>query len=187
MKRKAVFLDRDGVINREVGVLSDVTRLRLLPGVAGAIRKLNQQGFLVVIVTNQPVVARGWLDEEGVKEMNNLLLKRLEKKGAKIDAVYYCPHHPEATLEQYRKRCLCRKPEAGMVFKATQDLNIDLEKSFMVGDMSQDVLAGERAGLKTVLVRTGYAGKDAKYNAKPNFVSKNLVEAVNHITRGDYG
>jgi len=185
MTKKAVFLDRDGTINKEVDNLDDSNQLRLLSGVADAIKKLKKLGFLVVIVTNQPVVARGLLSEEEVDSIHELLIKRLRKKGANVDGIYYCPHHPEATLKEYRKKCKYRKPGAGMLLKAAKDFNIDLKRSFIVGDRTADILAGKRAGAKTILVNTGYGGEDKKYIVKPEFVANNLLEAVKVIKKNE--
>jgi histidinol-phosphate phosphatase family protein len=180
---KAVFLDRDGTINREVDVLRRLKQLRILPGVSRAIAALNRLGFLVVVVTNQPVIARGWITKNELDEIHAILIRRLKKGGAKIDAVYYCPHHPQANLERYRMRCRCRKPNIGMVMKAVKKFKIDVKKSFMVGDSTRDILTGKRAGLKTILVMTGYAGKDGKYAVKADFVAKNLLGAVKIIKK----
>jgi histidinol-phosphate phosphatase family protein len=178
---KAVFLDRDGVINREVDVLRSLKQLRLLPRVAQAVRQLNKLGFLIIVVTNQPVIARGWLTKKGLEKIHQVLIERLAKKGARIDAIYYCPHHPNANLKKYRRRCQCRKPNIGLIKKAVKKFKINVKESFMVGDGTGDILAGQRAGLKTILVETGYAGKDGKYDIKPDFIIKNLNEAIKII------
>lgn len=182
---KAVFLDRDGTINREVDNLRDVRQLRLLAGAAGAIRSLNRLGFLVIVISNQPVVARGWLTESQVEAINHALANRLRAKDAALDAIYYCPHHPNANVLKYRKVCRCRKPNTGMIKDAARKFNINLKKSFIVGDHARDIVAGERAGLTTILVETGYGGRDPKYNvdAKPDYVAKNLPAAVSIIKR----
>ena len=181
MSRKAVFLDRDGVINREVDNLESIKQLRLLPHAAAAIRRINRLGFLVIIATNQPVISRGWLTEKGLEKIHKELLRRLAAKGAEIDEIYYCPHHPNANLEKYRVRCRCRKPNTGMIRAAVKRFGINLKKSFIIGDSTRDILAGKRAKLKTILLMTGYAGKDGKYNVKPGFTAKNLGEAVKII------
>ena len=183
--RKAVFLDRDGTIIKQVELMHSVDELRLLPGAALAINALNQLGFLVVIVTNQPVVARGIIAPKEVDNIHAVLISRLNGKGAKIDAVYFCPHHPEATMPKFRLRCRCRKPEPGMILKGLKKLNINPKKSFMIGDALIDVVAGKKAGLKTILVKTGpgHARLDEKYkNTKPDFIVKNLTQAVKIIT-----
>jgi histidinol-phosphate phosphatase family protein len=180
---RAVFLDRDGTINKEVNVLRSLKQLRILPGAGAAIKKLNRLGFLVIVVTNQPVVARGWLTKKEVDEIHTVMVKRVGKSGAKIDAIYYCPHHPEANLKKYRLTCRCRKPNIGMVLSAAKKFGVNLRKSFMVGDSTRDILTGKRAGLKTVLVKTGYAGLDGKYRVEPDFTAKDLRSAANIISR----
>lgn len=180
---RAVFLDRDGVVNREVDVLRDIRQLHILPSAAEAIKKINLLGFLAIIITNQPVVARGWLTEKELDEIHAILIKRLQKKGARIDAVYYCPHHPNANLKKYRMRCVCRKPNLGMIKKAAKKYKIDMKKSFIVGDSTSDILTGKKAGLKTILVKTGYAGEDGKYGVRPDFTAKNLLGAARIIKR----
>lgn len=183
--RKAVFLDRDGTIIRQVELMHSVSELRLLPGTARAINKLNSLGFLVIIVTNQPVVARGIIEPKEVDKIHGVLIRRLRGKGARIDGVYFCPHHPEATMPKYRLRCRCRKPEPGMILKGLKKLNINPKKSFMVGDALIDVVSGKKAGLKTILVKTGpgHARLDEKYkNVKPDFTVKNLLQAVKIVT-----
>ena len=177
----AVFLDRDGTINREVDVLRNVKQLRILPGAAKAIKLINKMGYLAVIITNQPVVARGWRTEEELDEIHAILIRRLGRTGAKIDGVYYCPHHPTANIKKYRMRCTCRKPGIAMIRRAARQFNIEMKGSYMIGDSTRDVLTGKRAGVKTILVKTGYAGEDGKYNVKPDFVAKNLLAAVKII------
>lgn len=180
---KAIFLDRDGVLNREVDVLRNVRQLRVLPGVASALKKIKKLGFLAVIITNQPVIARGWLTEKGVENINQTLIDRLAKKGGVIDAVYYCPHHPNANLKKYRVKCACRKPGIGMIKNAARDLRIDLKKSWMVGDTTMDVMTGKNARMRTILVKTGYAGKDRRYNVRADFVVKNLNGAASILKK----
>lgn len=181
--KKAVFLDRDGTINKEVDNLRNINQLRLLPNVAKAIRKLNQNNFLVIIVSNQPVVARGWITEKELAEIHKILMIRLEKQGAKIDAVYYCPHHPNANLRQYRKDCLDRKPNVGLIKKAVEDFDISLSNSFLIGDSTRDIKTAYNAGIKNILVRTGYAGKDKKFDVVSDFTAKNLLGAVSIICK----
>lgn len=180
---RAVFLDRDGTINREVNYLRDVRQLRILPNVAEAIRQLNRLEYLVIVISNQPVVARGWLSERGVDEIHDELKKRLTKKNAKIDAIYYCPHHPNAKLNKYRIDCQCRKPNIEMIQKAVNHFKIDLQKSFVIGDRTPDILAAQRAGMRSILVKTGYGGNDNTYNVEPDEVAKNLNDAVTIIKK----
>ncbi len=182
--QKAVFLDRDGTIIKHVDLMHSVNELRLLPGVARAINQMNKLGFLVIVTTNQPVVARGLIEPKEVDEIHGVLIRRLSGKGAKIDGIYYCPHHPDANLPKYRLRCRCRKPEPGMILKGLKDLKINPKKSFMIGDALIDVVSGKKAGLKTILVKTGpgHARLDVKYkNIKPDFTVKNLEQAVKII------
>lgn len=164
--------------------MHSIKDLRLLSGVARAINKLNKLGFFVIVVTNQPVVARGIIGPKEVDEIHGVLIRRLHGKGARVDGIYFCPHHPEANLPEYRLRCKCRKPEPGMILKGLKELNINPKKSFMIGDALIDVVSGKRAGLKTILVKTGpgHARLDQKYKkVKPDFIVKNLEQAVEKI------
>lgn len=179
---KAVFLDRDGTINRGVDNLRDLDQLRLLPGAARAIARLNKMGYLVIVVTNQPVVARGLITEEELNEIHGVIIRRLGSKNASIDAIYYCPHHPNANVRKYRMECRCRKPNTGLVRQATRKFHIDPRKSFIIGDTMPDIVMGKRAKLTTMLVKTGgVARNDRGYTAEPDFVAKNLGEAVKII------
>ena len=182
---KAIFFDRDGTLNEEVDVLRDVAQLRVLPGVSDALKKLRDLGFLLIVVTNQPVIARGWLTRAQVEEIHDELLRRLNAEGATIDKLYYCPHHPNANLPEYRVECECRKPNIGLIEQACAEFDIDPAQSFFVGDSTSDILAGNRATLTTILVETGYAGKDGKYNVVPDFIVKDLSQIVNVIARSE--
>lgn len=177
-RAKAIFLDRDGVLNREIDLLYQVRQLRVLPGVPESLKIFTKLGFLNIVITNQPVVARGWITEKGVERINKVLLARLARHGAKIDAVYYCPHHPDANLKKYRVKCQCRKPNTGMVKKAMRDFRIDPRKSFIIGDATSDIMLGKNAKIKTILVKTGYAGKDGRYEIEPDFIAKDLMSAA---------
>ncbi len=178
-KRGAVFLDRDGTIIQQVELMCQVSKLRLLPGAAEAIRLFNQENLPVIIVTNQPVIARGICTEHEVELIHDELKRRLLNKGARIDAIYFCPHHPNATLEKYRVKCSCRKPEPGMILRAAHEQRVDLGRSVMIGDTTQDVLAGARGGTRTILVRTGHGGRDPwQYDCAPDWTAKNLLEAA---------
>ncbi len=183
---KAVFLDRDGTLIKQVELMHQIEDLEVLPGVPEAVAKLNQLGFLTAIVTNQPVIARGVATPEDIEKVHAELIARIAVQGGKIDATYFCPHHPEATLEQYRSRCNCRKPEPGMILSGLKDLNVDPNKSFMIGDAIIDVVAGQKAGLKTILVKSGpgHTGLDKKYpDIHPDWEAANLTEAVDIISR----
>ncbi len=181
-KRPAIFLDRDGTLIRQVELLHIPSQIKIFSGVISAIKAFNKLGYLVVIVTNQPVVARGIIGLREVDRIHAALVDRLGKKGAKIDAVYYCPHHPQATVKRYRTACKCRKPRPGMVLRAVKEHNIDLKRSFLVGDSTQDVLAANRAKVKMILVKTGHGGKDPwQHKGNPDFVVKSLSGAVSII------
>lgn len=153
-KQRAVFLDRDGTINKYVGFVRRAEELELMPGVAQAIRAINQSGYLAIIVTNQPVIARGETNVAQLQEIHNKLETLLGQEGAYVDAIYYCPHHPNkgyaGEVEELKTACNCRKPEAGLLYRAAEDYNIDLADSWMVGDDERDVKAGIKAGCKTV-------------------------------------
>lgn len=183
--KRALFLDRDGVINREVGHLSSIEKFELINGVCAAIRKANQVGLLVVVVTNQPVIARGELSEFELQEIHNKMDTLLGKNGAYIDRLYYCPHHPDKGFEKevdvLKIDCDCRKPKIGLFLQAVKELNISLQGSWIVGDRSADLLAGKRAGVGTILVETGFAGKDKIYNIEPDFIVDDLSSAVDLV------
>jgi histidinol-phosphate phosphatase family protein len=182
-QRPAIFLDRDGTIVRQVDNVTSHTQLVLLPRAAEAIRTLNRTGTPIFIVTNQPVVARGWVSEEKLEAMHADLLDRLRRRGAHVEAVYYCPHHPNADKKEYRKVCACRKPGTGMFVKAARQFKIDLKRSVMVGDMTMDIAAGNRANMKTVLLKSGHGGKDGRYEATPSVRATTLFRAVPVIKR----
>jgi D-glycero-D-manno-heptose 1,7-bisphosphate phosphatase len=181
MARPAVFLDRDGTVVREVDYMRSPEQLRLLPRAAASIRRLNEAGFAVVLTTNQSGIARGLLTEGDLANIHSLLERRLARRGAALDAIYYCPHHPEAATPEYRRRCRCRKPGAGMLLRAAKDLDLDLAASFAVGDSTRDLEAGRRAACRTVLVRTGY-GRTTEENgteaAGADCIADDLSEAV---------
>lgn len=158
-KQKAIFLDRDGTINKYVGFLRNIDAFELIDGVAAAIRKINESGYLAIVVTNQPVIARGEVSFEELEEIHNKMETLLGKEGAYLDAIYYCPHHPHKGYEGERPElkidCNCRKPKPGMLLRAADDFNIDLSQSWMIGDGENDVKAGINAGCKTVLLNNG--------------------------------
>ncbi|MBL7142498.1 MAG: HAD-IIIA family hydrolase [Candidatus Pacebacteria bacterium] len=185
-KRKAVFLDRDGVINKEVDQLSRIKDFELYSFAAKAVKKINESDYLAIIVTNQPMVAKGFMTEKDLNEIHKKLETELGLKGAKIDAIYYCPHHPEkgfvGEVPELKIKCNCRKPLPGLFLKARKDFNIDFKKSYLIGDQERDILAGRKIGCKTILVKTGL-GKSYKNAVKPDFAAKNLLEAVVNIIK----
>ncbi len=176
-----VFLDRDGVIVRQIDHLNRAEDLELIPGAGEAIARLNDAKIPVIVVTNQAGVAKGYLTIADLERIHARLHSELEKHGAHLEAIYYCPHHPQATVIEYLKDCPCRKPGTGMLERARDEMRIDLSLSYLVGDSTSDILAGERAGCRTILVRTGFAGRDGSFEAKPDLVVADLSVAVNTI------
>jgi len=153
---KAVFLDRDGVLLEDVDLLTDPRRIRILEGVPQTLQRLKQAGFELIVVTNQTVIARGLTTEQGVLEIHSQLEQLIEQAGGpQLDGFYFCPHHPNATLPAFRIDCDCRKPRPGLLLQAARERAIDLKASFMVGDRITDIIAGARAGCRTILVQTG--------------------------------
>lgn len=155
-KQKCIFLDRDGTLNVYKGFLTDIEELELIPGTAEALKCINSSEYLAIVITNQPVIARGGCSVQELEEIHNKLETLLGKEGAYIDALYYCPHHPDKGFEgerpEYKIECGCRKPKPGMLLKAAEDYNIDLSQSIMIGDGKNDMEAGKAAGCQTILV-----------------------------------
>ncbi|MBI4167754.1 MAG: HAD-IIIA family hydrolase [Candidatus Aenigmarchaeota archaeon] len=183
---RAVFLDRDGTITKSDGYFYRHEQVDPIDNLADSIKILNKN-FLVIIITNQPVVARGLCSEDDVNRIHDKLVGDLKNEGAKIDAVYFCPHHPEQHedvpdhAKKYRIECNCRKPKTGLVEKAAKDFSIDLSGSFFIGDSTRDVQTAKNAGCVSILVKTGLAGKDGKYHADPDYICDNLPDAVNMV------
>jgi len=185
--KKAVFLDRDGVITKDPPHYAHKKeQLSLIPKSAEAIRLLNENGYKVIIVSNQSGIARGYYPEEDTKRFNKELEEELGKNNAHIDAIYYCPHHPTAKLKKYRLKCDCRKPKPGMILRASEEHDVDLTNSFMIGDRKGDVVAGKKAGCKTIHVLTG-VGKRELSNKEfdADFRSENLYDAVSNVILGN--
>jgi D-glycero-D-manno-heptose 1,7-bisphosphate phosphatase len=184
LKHWAVFLDRDGTINEEVNYLSDPSLLKLTQGAAKAIHLLNSHNVPVIVVTNQSGIARDYFTEAQMHLVHHALDLILAADNAKIDAYYFCPHHPIAGIGDYKMTCSCRKPEPGMLHQAAQDLFLDLSKSYLIGDKLTDIKAGNLAGCQTVLVETGYGSEESKMKQDaihPNRISPNLLDAINWI------
>ena len=178
-KQKAIFLDRDGTINKYVGFLRNIDEFELLDGVSEAIRKINASGYLTIVVTNQPVIARGEVSLDELEMIHNKMETLLGNDGAYVDAIYYCPHHPDKGFEgervEYKIECECRKPKPGMLLQAAKDFNIDLESSYMIGDSKNDILAGKNAGCKTVYIGEDNFEQDITVNNLLQFVERELV------------
>ncbi len=182
----AVFLDRDGTINEQMGYINHISRFQLLPGVRRAIKQLNSANVPVIVISNQSGLARGYFPEELLSEVHEKMNMLLAEKGAHVDAIYYCPHHPEAKEEKFRETCDCRKPKPGLVLQAAKELDIDPEKSFVVGDRWSDIKTAVNCGAKSILVRTGYGRGDEKYigsyqEIQPDIKCDDLTEAVGWI------
>jgi len=190
MKQRAVFIDRDGTISEEVGYINHPSRFRLFPYAAAAIKQLNQNGWLAIVITNQAGVARGYFSEDMIQTVHAAMMKELEHGDARIDAVYYCAHHPSVGEPPYRFACDCRKPKPGLITSAAQDFNIDLGGSWMVGDRYSDVELARNAGVKSMFVMSGYGRGEwehqrANWKAQPDLIAENLLEAVRVIVAKD--
>lgn len=181
-KQAAVFLDRDGTLNTEVGYLDHVDKLTILPGAYEAVRLINQLGLLAIVVTNQSGIARGFFDAAFVEDIHNHIETLFHARRAIIDGFYYCPHHPTEGKEPYLKVCTCRKPAPGLLIQAAKEWDIDLEHSFMIGDTPKDVETVQRTGGKGILVRTGHF-RDADLEAiQPDYVADDILAAVQWIS-----
>lgn len=196
MKNFAVFLDRDGVIIKDVNNLETSEQIKLIPNATEAIHLLNKENIPVSVVTNQPGIARGLITEQDLKKIHKDLKEILSNNNAKIDAVYYCPHHPNANVKEYREVCNCRKPEPGMLIQGAKDLNIDIKDCYMIGDRNSDVLAGIKAKCKITInvltgtnkpILSGSVSQEEINNTKPDYICKDLLEAVQLILRLEKG
>ncbi|MCX8130248.1 MAG: HAD-IIIA family hydrolase [Clostridia bacterium] len=184
-KQKAVFLDRDGTINKYVGLLSEPEQLKIYDDVYPALNMLNSSEYLSIVVTNQPVVARNMCTVEGLENIHKKLETNLGEHRVYVDDILYCPHHPDKGYpgenKDYKIVCTCRKPAIGMIEKAALRYNIDLSESYLIGDTTVDIKTGKNAGLKTILLSRGEGGKDKKFDVVPEAYAENLLEAVKKI------
>lgn len=188
MGNKAVFLDRDGTINEEVGYVNHIERFILLPRVPDAIRLLNQRGIKVIVITNQSGVARGYFPESLIFQVHKKMEELLRQRDAFVDGIYYCPHHPKEGFPPYLRVCKCRKPETGLVDEAVKAFDIDCSKSYMIGDRGVDIEFGHKIGAKPILVLTGYGKGEWEYNryqwkVMPYYVASDLYDAVEWIIK----
>lgn len=173
IRRPAVFLDRDGVLTEERGYVTSVEELRVLPFVEVCVRQIHEKGYYAIVITNQSGVARGLFSEDELLKMNDYLMQQTG-----VDAVYYCPHHPEGNVKKYRKVCQCRKPKIGMFQEACKKFDIDLARSYMVGDRAGDIIAGQNVGVKTILVESGYGTAKLEEKVEANYVCRDLREVA---------
>jgi D-glycero-D-manno-heptose 1,7-bisphosphate phosphatase len=183
-------LDRDGTINEQLGYVNHISRFMLLPVAGTAISLLNKNNYIVVVTSNQSGVARGYFPLELVEETNEVMKRQLAKDDAYVDKTYFCPHHPEGIVPEYSKECTCRKPDIGLIERARAELDIDLRRSYVVGDRWLDIEFAHNAGLPGVLVLTGYGRGDLDYivprkKIKPAFVAEDLLRAVKWILEQD--
>ena len=192
--KRAVFIDRDGTISEEVGYINHASRFNLFPYSAAAIKHLNDNGWLAIITTNQAGVARGYFSEEMIKAVHKRMNDGLEAGGARLDAVYYCAHHPSLGDTPYRLDCDCRKPKPGLITRAAREFDINLDESWMVGDRYSDIEVARNAGVKSAFVLSGYGRGEWEHqretwSLQPDLVSENLLEAVDFIVadRGNVG
>lgn len=189
MKRRAVFIDRDGTINKEVNYLHKIEDLEILPGVAEGVKLLNEAGFVVVVPTNQSGIARGYYDVEDMQKINEEISRILSKNRARIDAFYFCPHHPKGKVDTFSVSCNCRKPKPGMFLKAAEEHNIDFRASFSIGDKIRDLEPAKKLGCRGILVKTGYGeeelGNRDCWNVEPDYVAEDLKDAALWIVKNE--
>jgi D-glycero-D-manno-heptose 1,7-bisphosphate phosphatase len=183
---RAVFIDRDGTISEEVGYVNHQSRFRVFPYAAEAVRLLNERGWLAIVVTNQAGVARGYFSETLIHTVHEQLQRKMEHGGARLDAIYFCAHHPSVGEPPYRFDCDCRKPKPGLILKAAEEFDIDLGASWMIGDRYSDIELARNAGVNSAFVLSGYGRGEwehqrAAWQYQPGLVSENLLEAVQTI------
>lgn len=189
MKQRAILLDRDGTLVHPRHYPSRPADLRIYEGITPHLKKLQSAGFRLVVITNQAGIARGYLTETDLKEMHEYLRSELAKEGVRLDAIYYCPHHIEGVVKEFARSCACRKPQPGMLLQAASDLSLDLSHSWFVGDILDDVEAGNRAGCRTVLVDLGTESLPDQPVRTPHFVARDtqhallIIEAVESLSQ----
>jgi D-glycero-D-manno-heptose 1,7-bisphosphate phosphatase len=186
VKKPAVFMDRDGTINEQMGYINHPSRFVVLPGTARAIRLLNERGILAIVVSNQSGVARGYFPLELVHEVHDLLNAKLKAEGAYLDGVFFCPHYPGGKVREFAVECECRKPKTGLIKQAQERYDIDMGSSYMIGDRFSDIEMAFRCDLKGIMVETGYGRGDVKYilpgrEVQPHYVASDLEAAVLRI------
>lgn len=188
--RRAIFIDRDGTINEETGYIRNLADFRLFDFAAEAISLINQTGWLAIVVTNQSGIARGLFSEMFLSHVHQRMIDELNRAGANIDAIYYCPHHPDIGSSPYRLDCNCRKPKAGLLLRAAEDHDLDLAQCVVIGDRFRDVEMAQAIGARGVLVLTGYGREEFEsdstgWKKQPDHVAENLLEAVRWVIKTD--
>lgn len=172
-KKPAVFLDRDGVLTEERGYVCSMEELHVFPYAESCIRQIKAKGYWTIVITNQSGIARGFFTEGMLMKMNDYL-----KRMVGADAIYYCPHHLEGKIKKYAVDCNCRKPKTGMIEKACEEFNIDIENSFLAGDRASDIAAGQNAGIRTILLKSGYGTAGLEGNIIPDYIFSDLREVI---------
>ncbi|MBO0722534.1 MAG: HAD family hydrolase [Blastocatellia bacterium] len=184
MKKRAIFVDRDGTLNEEVGYITEMSQFRLFDFAAESIKMINDAGWYAVLITNQAGIARGRYSEEFLRRLHAQMELSLSRDGARLDAIYYCPHHPEFGDPPYRQDCNCRKPRPGLIEKAAKEFSLDLNSCYIIGDRISDIETGHTAGTRSVMVMTGYGReeyRDAIRQRPPDHAADNLLAAVRWI------
>jgi histidinol-phosphate phosphatase family protein len=176
----AVFLDRDGTIIEESDYLHEPERIKILPNAIEGIKRFQDMGYRIVIVTNQPGIGIGYYSKEDFYKVNRELFKHFSQAGILVDKVYFCPHSKS-------EKCSCRKPEQALILRAKEELNLDLSRSIFIGDKTSDIETGRRAGMRTILVQTGFAGEDHEFPVKPNWTARDLAEAASLVLESERG
>ncbi len=179
--KQAIFLDRDGVINRDKGYVYLRKDFEFEKNALEGLKLIKFDQYLVFIVCNQAGIAHGYYTKNDCEKLHRWLRRYLLNKKIKITKIYYCPHHPKGKIKKFSIKCSCRKPEPGMLLRAKKEYGINLRKSYLIGDKTSDILAGKRVGCKCILVKTGYGGKDKLFSVRPDYVAKDLLEAVKII------
>lgn len=187
MRKKCIFLDRDGTINVYKGLISKIEDIELIGGAAEAIKFINESDYLCIVVSNQPGVAKNLCTLDEIWKINERLKELLKENGAYLDDIFVCPHHPEKGYPdenpEFKINCICRKPNTGMIELASSKYDIDLSQSYIIGDSTIDIQTGINCGMTTILVKTGLAGMDKKFDVNSNYVADNLLAAVKLILK----
>lgn len=178
MIQPAVFLDRDGVLTKEKSYVTALEQLEIFSYVSECVAKIKEKGYLTVVITNQSGIARGLFAEEELIRMNQMLMRETG-----VDAVYYCPHYEQGVVHKYAKKCNCRKPQTGMIELACKDFDIDLARSYMVGDRASDILTGQKVGIKTILVESGYGSAKLEKQVVPDYILDDLRDVVELLAK----